>query len=293
MPATAPAHGDPAPSLLRNVPGVTTSLGTFRSEYHARLIEYVDNPGEPGLHSAYELGRDVVARDLSILDVAGVHQDTLHELCRSAPAGEVQGVIRIAGDFFLELLSAYEMDRRGLHEVRAAALAERRSSAMLRRLSSFLADSSLAAETTSAAEALRLVAEEARELTRARTCLVTAELESGRPIRAVAGDAVSAAVADTAALDARRQLMTAGVAAVKVARRDPAVHESPAIGAEAGPWLAASLRYLDGTEFGVIELFGREEGNFGDLDVEFLVHLAELVAAAFERAYLHRQANGT
>ena len=272
---------------------MTLSGAAFRSVYAARLAEYVDDQGEAGLHSAYELGREVVARDLSILEVAGVHHDTLDELCRTAATGEVPGLIRAAGDFFLDLLSAYEMDRRGLHEVRAAAIAERRSSAMLRRLSSFLADPLLAVESKSSAEALKLVAEEARELTRASTCIVTAELQPGRPIRAVAGSALPAAMIDGAALHRRRQLMTAGAAAVRIARRDAAVEESPAIGAETGPWLAASLRYLNGAEFGAIELFGREQGDFGDLDVAFLVHLAELVSAAFERASLHRQANGS
>jgi GAF domain-containing protein len=293
VPATTPTRDRPTASSHRKAPFVTLSGAAFRSVYAARLAEYVDDQGEAGLHSAYELGREVVARDLSILEVAGVHHDTLDELCRTAATGEVPGLIRAAGDFFLDLLSAYEMDRRGLHEVRAAAIAERRSSAMLRRLSSFLADPLLAVESKSSAEALKLVAEEARELTRASTCIVTAELQPGRPIRAVAGSALPAAMIDGAALHRRRQLMTAGAAAVRIARRDAAVEESPAIGAETGPWLAASLRYLNGAEFGAIELFGREQGDFGDLDVAFLVHLAELVSAAFERASLHRQANGS
>jgi Phosphoserine phosphatase RsbU, N-terminal domain len=293
VPAATPTRDRPTAASYRKAPVVTLSGAAFRSVYAARLAEYVEDQGEAGLHSAYELGREVVARDLSILEVAGVHHDTLDQLCRTAATGEIPGLVRAAGDFFLDLLSAYEMDRRGLHEVRAAALAERRSSAMLRRLSSFLADPLLAAESKSSAEALKLVAEEARELTRASTCIVTAELHPGRPIRAVAGSGLPAAMIESAALDRRRQLMTAGAAAVRIARRDAAVEESPAIGAETGPWLAASLRYLNGAEFGAIELFGREQGDFGDLDVAFLVHLAELVSAAFERASLHRQANGS
>lgn len=292
MPAATPTRDRPTASSYRKAPVVTLSGGAFRSVYAARLAEYVDDQGEAGLHSAYELGREVVARNLSILEVAGAHHDTLDQLCRTAATGEIPGLIRAAGDFFLDLLSAYEMDRRGLHEVRAAAIAERRSSAMLRRLSSFLADPLLAVESKSSAEALKLVAEEARELTRASTCIVTAELQPGRPLRAIAGSALPAAM-NEATMDRRRQLMTAGAAAVRIARRDAAVEESPAIGAETGPWLAASLRYLNGAEFGAIELFGREQGDFGDLDVAFLVHLAELVSAAFERASLHRQANGS
>ena len=63
------------------------------------------------------------------------------------------------------------MVQRGIREVHEAAALERRQADLLRQLSNFLADASLAlGASDSLEEMLQLVAEQARELTRAETC---------------------------------------------------------------------------------------------------------------------------
>jgi phosphoserine phosphatase RsbU-like protein/GAF domain-containing protein len=263
---------------------MTTSIGAFRSAYAARLSAHLADPGEVGLHEAYELGREAVAGELGVLDVTAAHHDVLLEACRADDRADVQAVLGAAGDFLLEVLSVYHVLGRGLDEARAAALAERRSSDMLRRLSRLLADPSLAHETHSLDEALHLVAEEASELTGASASIVTARLAEDRTVTATAG-AAPAWVTAPRSLATRRLLVAPGLHAVRMSRRD--VIERHDLGADAGvAWLAAPLRYLNGGEFGLVEVFSPDD--FSELDEAMLVHLAEISAAALERASLYR-----
>jgi GAF domain-containing protein len=54
-------------------------------------------------------------------------------------------------------------------------------------------------------------------------------------------------------------------------------------------WLVASLCAPDGQEVGLIQAFDKREGEFTHLDEEVLVQLAQMAAAAVERAqrYAH------
>jgi GAF domain-containing protein len=54
-------------------------------------------------------------------------------------------------------------------------------------------------------------------------------------------------------------------------------------------WLVASLSAPDGRDFGLIQAFDKREGEFTHLDEEVLVQLAQMAAAAVERAqrYAH------
>jgi len=264
---------------------VKTTVAAFRSVYASRLSAHLTDPGEVGLHGAYELGRDAVARDLSVLDVAAVHHDVLLEEVRGESAPDVQRVLAGAGDFLSELLSVYEVVRRGIDEARAAALAERRSSDMLRRLSRLLADPSLAAEADSFEEALQLVAEEAAELTRAATSIATARLDGDRTLTAIVGDCPSS-IATPRALAARRLLVAPGVDAVNLSHREAGEQGILTDRDEKFAWLAAPLRYLNGGEFGLLEVFAGED--FSDFDEAMLLHLADISSAALERATLYR-----
>ena len=86
---------------------------------------------------------------------------------------DVEATTRAAEEFFLESLSAFEIVRRGYNEAREAARLEQRNTAILRQLSSFLADASLAVGAhESLAEMLQLVAEHAREIVDADACTV-------------------------------------------------------------------------------------------------------------------------
>lgn len=156
--------------------------GPFRAAYASALGDYLRKPSERSLRAAYELGREAVSRQLSVLDLAVAHQEALlSALVEASGSAETQHVTRAAGDFFLESLSSFEMVQRGFREVREAAWLERRQTEMSRQLSSFLADASLALDASdSLEEMLRLVAEQARELLGADCCVATVAAE-GKP----------------------------------------------------------------------------------------------------------------
>ena len=151
----------------------------FRAAYGAALLSYVVDGTETDLRTAYELGREAVVRELSALDLTLAHHDALLEALRGANA-DVEHVVRAGAAFVLESLAAFEMVRRGFSEAREAARVERRHAAMLRRLSSFLADVSLALATPDPLEEmLQLVAEQARELVGCDWCRVTIAVSPG------------------------------------------------------------------------------------------------------------------
>ena len=270
-----------------------TGVPSFLAGYVSALTDYLRDPSERSLRVAYELGREAVSRQLSMLDVAVVHQEALlSALAGVSGSEETQRVTRATGDFFLESLASFEMVQRGFREAQEAARLERRQTQMSRQLSTFLADASLALDASdSLEEVLRLVAEQARELVGADCCVATVAVE-GRPRIA---EAASYAQADrrwagfVQWLDLfaiYRLIRTRGgslrVAAEPLALLSPfqtAASDRPLKG-----WLGASLTALDGGELGAIQVFDKQEGDFTGDDEAALVHLAQMVSAAVERA---------
>ena len=265
----------------------------FRAAYAGALRAYLDEPREAALGVAYQLGRDAVGARLGVLDLAAMHNDALLEAVRGRAGLEVVRVVAAAGEFFLESLSAFEMVQRGFHEVREAARAEKRQTTMLRRLSGFLADASLALDGPRGLEVvLQLVAEHARELAGAGWCLATLTLEGGdEPLAALAAAGApgpevepqivrklapppSAAVARAGATELAGEPVACALARLLGLHR-------PLRGR-----LAVPLRTLDGAELGWIQLFDKE-GGFTEADEATAVHLAQVTAAAVERVRMH------
>jgi Phosphoserine phosphatase RsbU, N-terminal domain len=236
---------------------VSTRLDSFREQYAAAFERYLRERGEATLSAAYELGRAAVGQELGVLDLAAVHHDALVAVVAEAREhGDAVYVAGAAGDFFLESLSAYEMVQRVLRDARETALVERRQATILRQLSTFLGDASLALDSAdSLDEMLQLVAEHARELIGAEWC--TARLlpvgDDAPRLTAIASDSGAAGPADAKGI-------------------------------------AAPLTALDGHELGVIQLFDKQDGDFSDLDEAVLVQLAQLASAAVERVQLYRAA---
>ena len=280
---------------------MTPATRRFGVAYAAALRAHLAEASESTLRAAYELGREAVVRDLSVLDLAAVHHETLLGAVRNAADRRaIADVTRVAGDFFLESLSAFEMVRRGFTEARDAAIAERRHATMLRHLSALLADASLALdESDSLAEALRLVAEEARELTGARWCVVTAAVEPGRELSEVAAESEvegdRSAFARSADLGSMHALVRAAGGAVRLT--GPELADEPAFRAlrdaegvrSPRGWMAVPLTSLDGRDFGYLDVLDKEEGEFADRDEAVLVHLAQMASAALERVLLYRR----
>ncbi len=249
-----------------------SAAAQFRTAYETALAAHLADRTETGLRAAYELGRDAVERRLSVLDLAAVHHEGLIAALRGcSDSGEIEAMTRAAADFFLESLSAFEMVQRAFGEAREAAIVERRHTEILRQLSNLLADTSLAlGASESLNEMLQLVAEQARELTNAGACVATAAVgPTGAAI-----EVASYAEADT--WSEANQNVDAGELNAEDAHE---AQESR---------LSAPLTALDGRDFGSIEVVDKADGDFSELDEAVLVHLAQMAAAALERARLYQ-----
>jgi hypothetical protein len=268
----------------------------FQSAYTSALADYVRAPTETALHVAYELGREAVHRELSVLDLAVAHQQALSAVLATAGGDELQQAAVAAGDFFLESLSIFEMIQRGFKEARQAFLAERRTTDLSRQLSTFLADASLALEASdSLTEILRLVTEQARELIGAECCIATVAVDG----QSRATEAVFDPEADRRwrrfsrwlDLGAIYALVRSSGGSIRTGADEVAALPLFPVGANQPPidgWLAASMNALDGSELGVIALCNKEAGAFTADDQAALVHLAQMTSAAIERAGLHQ-----
>jgi serine phosphatase RsbU (regulator of sigma subunit) len=275
----------------------------YRSAYTSAFADYLEDPAEAALRAAYELGRRAVREQLSVLDLAAVHHDVvLAALAQRFGAPELQRVGAAASDFFLESLSAFEMVQRGYREARQTALLEMRQTGMLRQLSRFLADTSLALHAgESLEEMLQLVAEQARELIGAECCLATVATDDG-PRAAIEAVSLSDDRAKTAKRGANVSLSKvsslldvstgpARMTEAELARRPAAAILARLTGTDRPlrGRLAAALTGLDGRELGTIQLFDKLHGDFTDVDEAVLLHLAEMASAAVERAQLYAQ----
>jgi predicted nucleic acid-binding protein len=277
---------------------MNTKLEGFAQQYRDGFSDYLRDRDEHALSRAYELGRSALARDLSVLDLASAHQDVLLDTLSSATSPTAQEeLIRAAGDFFLEAVSAFEVARRALRDAREAALVERRHASILRHLSTFLADASLALDASaSLEEMLQLIAEHARELTGAERCAARLSLGDTTAIEALAIDqpdpALEAQLNDLAAL--YRALKPPGGSLRMTAtdldrhRAGHALTDPPEGAWRPRGWLAASLTALDGHHLGLVHAFDKHDGDFSDLDEAVLTQLAQMASAAVERAELYR-----
>jgi hypothetical protein len=263
----------------------------FAHSYARAFSSYLDNPEEAPLGAAYELGRQGVAAGLGVLDLASVHHETLIDALASQP-GEAARVVGAAGEFFLESLSAFEMLQRAAHAARDAAIIEKRQVAMVRQLSAFLGDTSLAVGgAESLDEVLHLVAEHARELVEATWCFATLALEGSQPLSALAG-ADAAARVDPEAIRKLCPSFGDGEAvrsSPEELARDPcSVALARMLGLE-GPLasrLAVRLAALDGRTLGSIQLYEKRGSDFTQVDEATLLHLAQMAAAAIDRVRL-------
>jgi Phosphoserine phosphatase RsbU, N-terminal domain len=271
-------------------------VNRFHVSYRDSFGDYIRRPSEDNLRTAYELGRHAVEQQLNVFDLAIAHHDALARALqgRSKP-NEQDRIVRAAGDFFLESISAFEMVQRGFREARDAALLERRHAELLRRLSHFLADASLALDAAgSLDEMLRLVVEQARELIPADCCLVeTGSLD--RRVRAASHPeddlrwiafvrwvnlAELGAVARSTGHPTRM-----GADEIAPRLRVPASGSTPDLVLHG--WLATPLTALDGKAIGSIHLLREGDRKFTGLDEAVIQHLAQMSAAAIERARLY------
>ena len=254
----------------------------FSAAYADAFRAYLDDETETALRAAYELGRQAVARELGLLDLALAHHEALlAELADSPERQDPERITRAAADFLLEAIAAYEMVRLGFAEAVEAVAFERRQAAMLRQLSTLLADASLAVHgQSSIEEVLQLVVEQALELTHATWCLAFAPSGPGDPSLALAHTGSAPPAPQDIALEAFAAVAV-GAESINV------VH----VGTSPGPAgaFAVPMRALDGQPIGVLAVAAQAERPFTDLDKALLVHIAQMTAAAVERATRYRR----
>ena len=272
-------------------------MTTLRADYRAGLRAYLADPGEETLRAAYELGRETVGRERGLLDLSLAHEDALAAVLEDTPGAAGAGpAVRAAGEFFLECISAFEMVQRGIRDAHDAARLERRHAEMLRGLSDFLSDSSLVLQAPDAlAEMRRLVAEQAREFVAAQCCFVTTSTRPGPPERAASfpeDDLHWRTFARWADLSAVDELVWSAGGPVRLTGAEVVdvlddLLQGPAEGLHIRCWLGAPLTALGGHALGAVHLINKLDGEFTALDEAVAVHLAQMSAAAVERAQLY------
>jgi GAF domain-containing protein len=271
-------------------------MNTLSATYLAALRAYLGCPGEVTLRAAYELGRENVGEERGLLELSMAHDDALVAvLGAAAPSGDIVQAVRGAGEFFLECISAFEMVQRGVREAHEAARLERRHAEMLRSLSTFLSDSSLALEAPDAlAEMRHLVAEQAREFIGAECCFVTTRAGAGERQRSAShasDDTGWRAFVRWADLAAAEATVSSSHGAARFDTDEVEALLGHSVGRfatlELRGWLGAPLTALGGQQLGSIHLVNKTIGQFTILDEAIAMHLAQMSAAAVERAQLY------
>jgi hypothetical protein len=273
---------------------VTASSPVFRDAYENALRGFLLAGGEGQLRIAYELGRQAVTQELSVLELSDTHHDALSAALGTAcDAVEARRVVDAGRDFFRESLSAYEMLQRGFRDARDEALQERLHATMLRRLSDLLSDDALAIDPAQSLEEMAwLLAEQARELCSAEASLVTLARADGE-VWGVAGGTEQHAWQRLLDDDEIRRLPSLVAPGSKSLRLDDAnlvtrmefqriAIASPLARSLRG-WLAAPLRSVHGGALGAIQVFTTGHRPFGEVDEEVAVYLAQLASAALDR----------
>jgi hypothetical protein len=137
------------------------AAAALADRYALAFAAYLGDRGERGLGAAYALGREAVASQLSVLDVAEAHHAALVAALATPDGVAPEETIRAAGDFLRECLSLFESVHRGYHEVQEVARIEHEHVVQLRAL----ADASVAINSSlTVEEILQLTADAAREL---------------------------------------------------------------------------------------------------------------------------------
>ncbi len=93
-----------------------TSLEDLVRDYRAAFLRYLPRREEAPLHSGYEIGRSAFVDGRSILELATVHHRVFLEVLHETSSDDLSKVATAASEFFLEVLSTYDMAQRGFLE---------------------------------------------------------------------------------------------------------------------------------------------------------------------------------
>jgi serine phosphatase RsbU (regulator of sigma subunit) len=142
--------------------GTKEGTNALVARYSDAFAAYLSHRDERALGAAYDLGREAVAAQMSVLDLAEAHHGALRTVL-----GGTRGTdetLEAAAEFLREALSTFETVHRGYHEVQEVARLEHEHVGQLRAL----ADASVAINSSlTVEEILQLTADAARAVIRA------------------------------------------------------------------------------------------------------------------------------
>jgi type IV secretory pathway TrbD component len=124
-------------------------VAALAARYSEAFSAYLADGSESALGAAYDLGREAVAAQLSVLDLAEAH----HAALRKADVHDERGLLA-AADFLRESLSMFETVHRGYIEVQEVARIEHAHVEQLRAL----ADASVAINASLTVEEIHMPA---------------------------------------------------------------------------------------------------------------------------------------
>jgi hypothetical protein len=237
----------------------------FARRYDDGLRTFVFERSERSLRTAYELGREAVQSDMSVLNLVALHNASVVRALQEADSPDFVSFVESSGEFLVESLAAFEMMQRGLTDAQRAAFRERRTVRMLRQLSTVLADVSVAAgDPESVQETVQLVAEHVRELAGADRAVVTVATSPGLP--------ETTGVAEGEDLDTWSEVLGAGVEDIATAT-DPVAQVDT---------IRSALVASQGEEIGFVEVVASRR-IFSDDERGVLTQIAQMTAAALQR----------
>jgi len=151
--------------------GATAPPNQLRERYQEAFTAWLAHRDERELGTAYALGREAVAAQLSVLDLAEAHHDAARAVLIHEPdPGRRAELLEAAGVFFGEALSTFEIAHRGYHEVQEVARLEHEHVMQLRAL----ADASVKINATlTTEEVLQLTVEAAQQVLGARRATIS------------------------------------------------------------------------------------------------------------------------
>ena len=95
----------------------TAGHSEFEEQYVSLLLEYVSGGGESTLGKVYELGRQAIIQQKSLVEIASLHHQALQRLIAEAKDDKRrEELVRESAAFLAECLSSYEMAHRGFQD---------------------------------------------------------------------------------------------------------------------------------------------------------------------------------
>jgi hypothetical protein len=89
-----------------------TAVYELQRNYRAAFLRYLPSQDEAALHVGYQIGRAAVSDGLSILELAQVHHQVFLEVLTDTSSEDLARVAAAASDFFLQVLSTYDIAQR-------------------------------------------------------------------------------------------------------------------------------------------------------------------------------------